>query len=89
MRKDIQRRADIKRRGDPRDRFKYHARQMVLQAIRYGELIKKPCEVCNSTENVEAHHDDYRKPLDVMWLCIRHHDERHMELDEAEKSNKV
>jgi hypothetical protein len=80
QRKETQKKADIKRRGNPKDKFKYHARQMVLQALRYGELEKQPCEVCSTTENVEAHHDDYRKPLEVVWLCIRHHDERHNEM---------
>lgn len=41
---------------------------------------KKPCERCNSTLNVHAHHDDYSRPLDVIWLCPIHHKERHKEL---------
>jgi ribosomal protein S27AE len=45
---------------------------VVYQAIRRGELVRQPCEVCGATK-VHAHHDDYSKPLDVRWLCSRHH----------------
>lgn len=31
-----------------------------------------PCAVCGSTIT-EAHHDDYSKPLDVIWFCRKHH----------------
>lgn len=42
----------------------------VARAVRAGRLVRKPCEVCESTERVEAHHHDYSKPLDVQWLCF-------------------
>jgi hypothetical protein len=45
-------------------------------AIRDGRLIRQPCEVCGS-EPAQAHHDDYSKPLDVRWLCRKHHLEHH------------
>lgn len=48
----------------------------VTHALRFGEISKQPCEVCGSTE-VEAHHCDYNKPADVMWLCHKHHKEWH------------
>ena len=53
-------------------------------AVEKGILIASPCEVCgdhgnlkNGTSRVHAHHDDYNKPLDVRWLCIKHHREWH------------
>lgn len=53
---------------------KKKARTAVGNAIRDGRLIKKPCEVCGDT-NAEAHHQDYTQPLDVQWLCFKHHRE--------------
>ena len=56
------------------DRQKLQARSDARHAVRDGVLIKQPCEVCGSIEVVK-HHDDYSKPLDVRWLCRKHHDE--------------
>ncbi|WP_146129287.1 hypothetical protein [Burkholderia gladioli] len=53
------------------------AHQAVQSAVRNGSLIKLPCAVCGQIEKVHAHHDDYSKPLDVIWLCHKHHMERH------------
>jgi predicted Zn-ribbon and HTH transcriptional regulator len=56
------------------------AHQAVAQAIRFGRLIRGTCSVCGSGEGVEGHHDDYDKPLSVVWLCKKHHEERHFEI---------
>jgi len=48
-------------------------------AIRDGRLTRKPCEVCGKNET-QGHHEDYAKPLDVVWLCTRHHSDRHIHL---------
>lgn len=58
------------------DRTKTLARQAVQRALRSGELERKPCEVCGN-EKADAHHDDYDKPIDVRWLCRKHHAEHH------------
>lgn len=55
---------------------KKRAHDLVSNAIRDGKLIRKPCEACGDT-NVHAHHDDYGKPLEVRWLCQKHHLEVH------------
>jgi len=51
---------------------KYRARNKVSHAIRDGRLKRKPCEVCGNMKS-EVHHKDYRKYLDVIWLCRKHH----------------
>lgn len=56
---------------------KRSAHIIVGNALRDGKLRKAPCEVCGHL-TVEAHHDDYSKPLEVRWLCKIHHDEHHM-----------
>jgi len=59
-----------------REPQKYKAREMVGNAVRDGRLFRQPCQVCGETDS-EAHHEDYSKPLDVMWLCFVHHREHH------------
>jgi hypothetical protein len=53
------------------------ARQKVGRAIKSGKLTRGPCEVCGETDQVFAHHEDYSKPLEVNWLCRKHHREKH------------
>lgn len=55
---------------------KYKARVMVSNAVRDGRLTKMNCVECSNPE-VQAHHEDYSKPLDVVWLCVDCHMKRH------------
>jgi len=65
---------------------KARVHKLVRKALDSGDLITEPCEICNSLK-VEAHHEDYSKPLDVTWLCRTHHRERHMEINKYYSSN--
>lgn len=65
-----------KYREDPELRGRYDARWKVRVALKSGALVKMPCESCGKTQ-VQAHHDDYNKPIDVRWLCVRCHSEWH------------
>lgn len=69
----------------PNNRLKQKAHQAVAYAIASKKLIRQPCEKCGTNENVVAHHEDYNKPLDVVWLCQKHHRERHLEIDKENK----
>jgi hypothetical protein len=55
---------------------KRRAQNKLQRAVRTGKLERRPCEVCGNPR-VEAHHEDYSKPLDVIWLCQLHHFEHH------------
>lgn len=57
------------------------AHNAVRNAIISGKLIKKHCERCGNQKSL-AHHEDYDKPLEVMWLCQPCHKQRHKELKE-------
>lgn len=60
-----------------RNTIKVKAKQIVAQEVKMGRLIKGCCEVCEATNNIEGHHDDYAKPKEVRWLCVTHHNEWH------------
>lgn len=51
----------------------------VARAVRSGRIEKKCCFICGNLNSV-AHHEDYSKPLDVVWLCRPHHAERHRQM---------
>lgn len=69
---------NYQRRRRARHPEKAAARNAVANALRDGRLIKGPCRHCGATKNMQAHHDDYSKPLDVEWLCFTcHREERH------------
>lgn len=59
---------------DDRDFIDYKkksiARKLVSRHVKSGHLLRSSvCELCKNQAITEAHHTDYGRPLDVMWLC--------------------
>lgn len=56
------------------------AHRVVFRAVRSGRLVRPTaCERCGeSPKRIEAHHPDYDRPLDVLWLCKPCHTREHV-----------
>ena len=71
----------------PERLHKVRAQSAVHIAIKSGHLERRPCEcilswngqACGSVPT-HAHHEDYSKPLEVVWLCPYCHAGRHYQL---------
>ena len=71
-------RCPIYRKNNPE---KYKAHNLVNSAIGCGRL-RRPeyCQDCGKKHRyIHAHHEDYSRPLDVIWLCPPCHAKRHKE----------
>ena len=55
------------------------AHQILNSAVGDGSIIKNPCSACGSIKSL-AHHDNYSRPLEVVWFCQAHHREHHKKL---------
>ena len=62
---------------------KKKAQSIVAVAIKSGFLERKPCVKCGL--KAQAHHEDYSKPLNVIWYCPKHHAERHVEINDERR----
>lgn len=50
----------------------------VRDAIKKGEMVRPDrCSECGRQVEIEAHHEDYGKPLEVIWLCLDCHMKLH------------
>lgn len=70
-------------KSNPLNKIKTAAQYAVRNALRRGEMIRGKCEYehlgdCYGTP--QGHHEDYNKPLDVRWLCGRHHKRVHLKM---------
>lgn len=54
------------------NKHKIKMRSILNKALLKGTVVKSSCVICGN-KKVEAHHDDYTKPLDIKWLCRSHH----------------
>jgi hypothetical protein len=50
----------------------------VREAVKRGTLVRPlRCAECGAAGEVRAYHLDYDLPLEVLWLCLSCHRERH------------
>lgn len=66
----------IKAKWDLNNPFQKRAIVIANNAVRDGRIERKPCEICGLFK-AHKHHKDYSKPLDVIWLCPKHHKAEH------------
>lgn len=51
---------------------------IMAKAFRSGKLIRaNNCSLCGTLCRTDAHHEDYNKPLEVIFLCRRCHNKLH------------
>ena len=62
---------------------KFIAHKIVRNAMKQKKLFREPCVVCGTDESVVAHHSDYLKPLNVIWMCQSHHKQWHQKNGEG------
>ena len=85
-----QRSADWEKKNPEKRRV--HDRTMY--AVETGKLIRpNQCSKCSKECKPHAHHEDYTKPLDVIWLCSQchfylHHQSKHHRERASEKTPK-
>lgn len=65
----------------PEAKKKANARSYAKEYLKRGKIIKTACIKCGD-ENSQMHHPDYDKPIEVIWLCRKHHLELHAEKSE-------
>lgn len=70
---------EVTRAWRAEDKRRVKAHNAVSRAIKTGKLTRIPCIRCGEKKS-HAHHEDYDKPLDVIWLCQICHSQRHQEL---------
>jgi hypothetical protein len=53
-----------------KNKIRHAAHQRVHRAVEEGKLMRSEyCLQCGKKCKTEGHHEDYSKPLDVIWLC--------------------
>ncbi len=68
----------VQRKYYHENKEKRRAHHLVSMNIRLGKIIRvNNCEICNSDRKIEAHHEDYSKPLEIKWLCKLCHENVH------------
>ena len=74
------------RKGNKKVKIQSLAQNKINKLITNGKVIRGKCSICGNTKS-HAHHEDYSKPFDIIWLCALHHKQRHIELRGSSRYN--
>ena len=64
------------------NKIKAYAHGVVSYGIKLKVIKRGSCEICGDKQT-HGHHDDYSKPMEVRWLCSKHHNQWHAENGEG------
>ena len=68
---------------------KLKAGVILRNAVLMGDILRPSvCSSCKLPSRIEAHHPDYSKPLDVIWLCGKCHRLEHLLMEKLERIKK-
>lgn len=86
--REYRRKNGNKQYDTPEQRAKQKARTRLNYAISKGKIIRPDkCNECKNRGKIEAHHTNYEKPYDVIWLCRECHRVQHKKEGYANGNN--
>lgn len=78
--------SDSKKKWAKENKDKRNAQNSLSRAVLRGKVKRLyKCEKCEESENIQGHHPDYNKPLEVIWLCPKCHGAEHKRLNEIKR----
>lgn len=76
-----------KEKWNKENRYKKSAHSKVKRSITMKDGKPNQCQLCGTrSDELEGHHYDYSKPLDVTWLCKRCHSLAHKAINEDKRN---
>lgn len=61
----------------PEQQIKIKARGKISSRIQSGALKRQICSIADCGKIAQAHHNNYSKGLEIVWLCREHHEQLH------------
>lgn len=74
--------------ANPDKQKKHKARNVLNKALKAAQVLRPlNCMICDKTGRIEGHHEDYDKPLEVIWLCRNCHGKLHSKYSKVSLEN--